>query len=211
MTTYNLMGTPTNVPTVVAPTTTVPASGFGSWFSNFEMPKASPTLGPLLSTFGAINGAIGSYYQAQAMSNNLRFQADMAKINAQISETNAQATLLAGQRAQQNVRLRTAKLKSGQRVAMAANGIDLGSTTAVNVLTSTDLMGEIDAQTVENNAIRAAFGYRTQSVNDRNTALLSNSVADSISPFGSAASSLIGSAGKVADGWYRYSKGYPSA
>lgn len=206
-TSYNLMGSPT----VVAPQTTVSASGSGSWFSDFSMPEVSPAMGPLLSTFGAINGAIGTYYQMQAMQNNLRFQSDMAKINAQISETNAQATLLAGQRAQQNVRLRTAKLKSGQRVAMAANGIDLGSKTAVNVLTSTDLMGEIDAQTVENNAIRAAFGYRTQAVNDQNTARLSSSVADNISPFGSAAGSLIGSAGKVADGWYRYSKGYPSA
>lgn len=206
MTTYNLLGTQTNVPTVVAPTTTVPASGIGSWFSNFKMPEVSPSLGPILSTFGAINGAIGSYYQAQAMSNNLKFQADMANINAQISETNAKAVLLSGQRAQQNVRLRTAKLKSGQRVAMAANGIDLGSTTAVNVLTSTDLMGEIDANTVEANAIRAAFGYRTQSVNDMNTARLSSAVADGISPLGSATGSLLGNAGSVADSWYKYLK-----
>lgn len=182
--------------------------GSSSWFSNFELP---PSVGPIFSTFGAINGAIGSYYQAQAMSNNLKFQADMARINAQISETNAQAVLLSGQRAQQNVRLRTAKLKSSQRVGMAANGIDLGSRTAVNVLTSTDVMGEIDANTVEANAIRAAFGYRTQSVNEMNTAGLASAVADGISPFGSATGSLLGNAGKVADSWYRYSKGYPSA
>lgn len=204
MTTYNLMGSPT----VVASQPTVSGSGIGSWFSNFSLP---PSAGPILSTFGAINGAIGSYYQSQAMSNNLKFQADMARINAQIGETNAQAVLLSGQRAQQNVRLRTAKLKSSQRVAMAANGIDLGSRTAVNVLTSTDVMGEIDANTVEANAIRAAFGYRTQSVNDMNTARLSSAVADGISPLGSATGSLISNAGKVADGWYRYSKGYPSA
>ena len=187
------------------------AGGSSNWFSNFKMPEVSPIVGPLLSTFGAINGAIGTYYQSQAMSNNLKFQADMSRINAQIAETNAQATLLAGQRAQQNVRLRTARLKSSQRVGMAANGIDLGSDTAVNVLTTTDVMGEIDANTVEVNAIRAAFGYRTQGVNDMNTARLTDATAQSISPFGSAAGSLIGSAGKVADGWYRYSKGYPSA
>jgi hypothetical protein len=173
--------------------------------------NASPIVGPMLSTFGAINGAIGSYYQAQAMSNNLKFQADMAKINAGIAESNAQATLLAGQRAQQNVQLRTSRLKAAQKVGMAANGIDLGSRSAVNILTTTDTMGVIDADTVEANAIRAAFGYRTQSVNDMNTSRLSSAVADGISPFGSAAGSLIGNAGKVADGWYRYSKGYPSA
>lgn len=187
------------------------AGGSSSWFGDFKMPEVSPLVGPILSTFGAINGAIGTYYQSQAMSNNLKFQADMSRINAQIAETNAQATLLAGQRAQQNVRLRTAKLKSAQRVSMAANGIDLGSDTAVNVLTTTDVMGEMDANAVEANAIRAAFGYRTQGVNDMNTARLSSATAEGISPFGSAAGSLIGSAGKVADGWYRYSKGYPSA
>lgn len=185
------------------------SGGSSSWFSDFKMPEVNPIVGPLLSTFGAINGAIGTYYQAQAMSNNLKFQADMARINAGIAETNAQATLLAGQRAQQNVRLRTARLKSAQRVGMAANGIDLGSDSAVNVLTTTDVMGEIDANTVEANAVRAAFGYRTQGVNDMNMARLSSAVADNISPFGSGVSSLIGSAGKVADGWYRYAKGYP--
>lgn len=184
------------------------AGSASSWFSNFTM---NPSIGPMLSTFGAINGAIGSYYQAQAMSNNLEFQADMAKINSNISEINAQATLLAGQRAEQNVRLRTAKLKSSQRVSMAANGIDLRSKSATNVLTTTDYMGEIDAQTVEQNAIRAAFGYRTQSVNDMNTARISAATAEGISPFGSASTALLANAGKVADGWYRYSKGYPSA
>jgi len=178
-------------------------SGVSSWFSDF---KINPSTGPILSTFGAITGAIGSYYQAQAMANNLEFQADMAKINANIAETNAQATLLAGQRAQQNVRLRTAHLKSSQRVGMAANGIDLGSKTAVNVLTSTDYMGEIDAQTVEQNAIRAAFGYRTQSVNDQNVARLTSATSESINPYGVAGSALLANAGQVASNWYKYSK-----
>lgn len=200
--TYNLMGTQTSTPSVDV----VGNTGGSSWFSNFSMPTVSPMVGPILSTFGAINGAIGTYYQSQAMVNNLEFQADMAKINARISETNAQAVLLAGQRAQQNARLRTAKLKGQQITSMAANGVDLGSRTATNILTTTDTMGEIDAQTVEANAIRAAFGYRTQSVNDMNTARLSSAVADGINPFTSATGSLIGSAGKVAEGWYMYSK-----
>jgi len=197
--TFSLMGSQTNDQSV-----DVVAKSGGSWFSNFQV---SPAVGPILSTFGAINGAIGSYYQSQAMANNLEFQADMAKINAGIAESNAQAVLLSGQRAQQNVRLRTAKIKAAQRVGMAANGVDLGSRSAINLQTTTDTMGEIDAQTVENNAIRAAFGYRNQSVNDLNTARLANSVADGINPFGSATSSLLGNAGSVASSWYKYAKG----
>jgi hypothetical protein len=48
---------------------------------------------------------------------------------------------------------------------MAARGIDLRSDTALNILTTTDVMGEIDAQTIEANAVRAAWGYRTEGVN----------------------------------------------
>ena len=201
---YSLMGSQTDIVTAPAVDVVANTGGSSGWFSNI---KIDPMMGPMMSTFGAINSAIGTYYQSQAMSNNLKFQADMSKINAGVAESNAQATLLAGQRAQQNVRLRTAKLKAQQKVSMAANGVDLGSRSATNILTTTDTMGEIDALTVESNAIRAAFGYRTQSVNDMNTSRMSSAAADGISPYGSAASSLLGNAGSVASSWYRNSKG----
>lgn len=181
--------------------------GFDNGF-NFDssMMESLSAVSPILSTFGAVNSAIGSYYQAEAQKNNLQFQSEMAKINAQIGEINAQSVILGGQRAQQNSRLRTAHLKSAQRVGMAANGIDLGSKTATNILTSTDYMGEIDANTIELNAIRAAWGYRTQSTNSMATARMNQAAADSINPFGTATGSLLGNSGSVAESWYKYSQ-----
>jgi hypothetical protein len=161
---------------------------------------------PIIMTFGAINSAIGSYYQTQATIQNYKFQSQMANINAQIDETNAQAMLLAGQRAEQNVRLRAARIKSAQRVSMAANGIDLQSATAQNVLNSTDQLSEADALTVQSNALKAAFGYRTQAVSDKNASNIYSAVSNSMSPLGNAAGSLLSSGGSVAESWYKYSQ-----
>lgn len=191
---------------------------------------------------GMFTSAIGSYFSSATNKINLQGQADLAAINgriagslgetnsaiadtnARIAELAAQTELRRGQREEQNSRLKTAHVKSAQRAAMAANGIDLGSDSALNVLTTTDVMGEIDANTLQANAVRSAWGYRVQATNyqteaasaslqgkilatnSANEALVKSAAADSISPFGSAASSLIGNAGSVASSWYKLKK-----
>jgi hypothetical protein len=103
--------------------------------------------------------------QGKSQKLELDLKATVSDINARLAETAAQTTLLTGQRQEQGQRLKTAQLKSTQRNRMAARGIDLRSDTALNILTTTDVMGEIDAQTIEANAVRAAWGYRTEGVN----------------------------------------------
>jgi activator of 2-hydroxyglutaryl-CoA dehydratase len=163
------------------------------------------TAGPLMA-IGAIGSAFGSYYQAKAQRAQLRLQADLSRINARVAESAAQSTLLAGQRQEQGVRMRTAQLKSRQRATMAARGIDLGSDTAVNILTGTDVMGEIDANTVAANAVRAAWGYRTEGTNSQIAASMSEANARGVSPGASAATSLLGNAGSVASTYYSLNK-----
>ena len=155
---------------------------------------------------GMFSSAIGSYYSADLQKSNLKFQADMADINARISEQSAQSALNQGQRQAGQISMRAGQIKSGQRAAMAANGIDLGTGNAAEVQASTDIMKEIDMNTAEANAVRAAWGYRTQAVNTQNEALIKRSAASSISPMGSAATSLLGSATSVAGNWYQMNK-----
>ena len=100
------------------------------------------------------------------------------------------------------VSLNAGRMKSAQRAAMAANGIDLGVGSAAELQASTDIMKEIDMATIEANAMRSAFGYRSQAMNFENEALAKRATAGAISPFGSMASSLLGSAGSVAGSWY---------
>lgn len=156
---------------------------------------------------GAASSAIGAYASAQGQKSLLNTQADMDEINARLAEASARSALMAGQRQEQTIQLNTAQIGGAQRAAMAANGVDLGTGSAAEVQASTKIMGEIDADTAHANAVRAAFGYRTQATNYQNDALMRRASAGSISPLVSATTSLLGSAGTVASSWYMMKRG----
>ena len=155
---------------------------------------------------GAATGAIGSYFSAATQKATLQGQAAVADVNARIAELGAQSALYQGQQQVGQLTLQAGHLKSRQRVALAANGVDLGVGSAAEIQASTDIMKEIDANTLTANAVRSAWGYRTQAVNFQNEALTKRATAGAISPFGSAAGSLLGSAGSVAGSWYSLNK-----
>lgn len=159
-----------------------------------------------LQAFGAGSSAVGSFYSARNAKTALTYQAQIADINAQIADLGARSELLRGQREEQRVRLNTAGLKGRQRASLAASGVDLGSQSAVNILTSTDVMGEIDANTVAANAVRSAWGYQTQAMNQRNEATTKRATASAISPVLAAGTSLLNDAGRVASSWYTLNK-----
>ncbi len=156
---------------------------------------------------GAASSAVGAYYGAKSQKASLELQANLADLNARMSETAAQQTLLTGQREEGKSRIATANLKGTQRASLAANGVDLGVGSANQILTSTDVLGEMDANTIQANAVRFAWGYRTQAVNQQNQALMSRASAGAISPGAAGFTSLLGSAGQVASNWYAYNKG----
>ena len=155
---------------------------------------------------GMATSAIGSYYSAATQKAALAGQAAIADTNARIAELGAQSTLAQGQQQVANLTLKAGQLKGTQRATMAANGIDLGEGNAAEIQASTDIMKETDKNTLEANAVRSAWGYRTQAVNFQNEALMKRAGADSINPFASAAGSLLGSAGSVASSWYSLNK-----
>ena len=155
---------------------------------------------------GMFSSAIGSYFSAQSQKSSLKFQADMADINARMSEQSAQSALFQGQQQVGQITMQAGRIKSAQRAGQAANGIDLGEGSAAEVRASTDIMKEIDANTATANAVRSAWGYRTQAVNSQNDALMKRAQGEAVSPFSSATSSLLGSAGNVASSWYMMNK-----
>ena len=155
---------------------------------------------------GSVSGAVGSYYSAKSQASSLKFQSDIAGINARIAELGAQQELYRGQQQVGALTMKAGQVKSSQRASMAANGIDLGEGNAAEIQASTDIMKEVDKNTIEANAVRSAWGYRTQSTNYQNEALIRSATADSINPFASAATSMLGSAGSVASTWYNYQR-----
>ena len=160
----------------------------------------------LMQAAGAGQSALSAYYGARAEKSRLGFEADMADINARMSERAAETAIAAGRREVQRSRMQTAALKGRQIAAMGANGIALDEGSAVQVLTGTDYIGEVDANTLEANAIAQAWGHKIEAVNIRSQARSARSAAGAISPGRAAVTSLIGSAGSVASSWYSMSK-----
>lgn len=156
--------------------------------------------------FGVGAQSVGAFYNAKGQKTTLNTQAAIDETNAKLADMAEQSARLTGQRQEQSVRLNTAQVKSSQRAAMAANGVDLSSTTPVAVQTSTDVLGEVDANTVAANAMRNAFGYQSQAVSLRNRAIGNRAAAGAISPWMSAAGSLVEGAGKVSESWYKLKK-----
>lgn len=158
-----------------------------------------------LAAAGAATQAIGAWSQAKGQKTQLGLDATLADINARQKEQQARDALMAGERQSQAIMLQTAQTKSSQRAAMAANGVALDSDSAVNLLSSTDYLGQVDLYTNAANAISSAWNIRTDAVNDRNQALMDRAARKSISPAMAAMTSLIGSSGQVADTWSRTS------
>lgn len=154
---------------------------------------------------GAATSAVGAYYGAQGQKAGFEGQAAIQEINARASDEAARGALLMGERASTAQKLRSARLKATQTTTLAANGVDLGEGSPLRTLTDTDALGQLDAITIEANAVRSAWGYKTEATNYRNDALMRGAAAGAISPETAFATSLLGSAGSVASSWYNIS------
>lgn len=155
---------------------------------------------------GAGIATVGSYFSALGQKSTLNTSANLADINSQMSEEEAQQALVAGQRNEQSIDLAGAQMKSSQRASMAANGVDLGVGSALNVQDSTDYLTQAKANVANANAVRTAFGYRTAAVNSGNQALLDRTQAGNVSPFPNAFTTLLTGASSIATSRYQLGK-----
>jgi len=167
----------------------------------------SPSLALGAQGFGGGMSAFGSFFQAKSDQSALRSQARILETNARIAEDTARRTAAAGTVEESRIKLKGAQVKSRQIAELGARGIDIaGSNSALAQLTGTDLITDVDAATLRDNALRAALGQRIQADNYRSQAVASRASADSISPGLALGSSLIQSAGQVAKSWYTMDK-----
>lgn len=153
-----------------------------------------------LAAASTVFSTVGAYRNSQSAKAAYEYQAEVARNNATVNEWKAQDAITRGQTDEANRRMQTAQLKGRQRAAMAARGVDLGEGSALNILTDTDYMGEIDALTIRDNANREAWAFRSAGANDTANAGLLSTRASNESPGREAFTSLISSASKVAAG-----------
>ena len=181
-------------------------SGGLNMSSSINWNKFGDYAGLATQGIGVIGQVASAFYSARSARRNADLQAFMAEMNAKGSERQAQQAFLRRDKEIAALGVKTGRLKSSQRAALAANGLDLSEGNAVEILADTELMKEVDKSQIEQNAIAEAWGYRLQGVQHQNDALLARAQQKGTSPFLSATTTLLNGASQVAQSWYTLKK-----
>ena len=115
-----------------------------------------------MAVAGVVTSAAGTAMQASAASTQGRLERQQAMANRQLSLRAAGDATRRGAVEAGGLRQRGARTVSLQRAAAGASGVDASSGTAVDVMSDTAAMAELDALTAANNAAREAWGYQVQ-------------------------------------------------
>lgn len=112
---------------------------------------------------GWIAGIMQGVGTVNEMTDNARstqLAVEEAKDNKSMALDAAADAVARGNREAALVRLQGSRLAGQQRVAYAASGVDATSGTPVDVMADSRLVSEMDAQQLQNNAAREAWGFR---------------------------------------------------
>jgi hypothetical protein len=140
---------------------------------------------------GASAGMFGAGYSAMSSISAGKYAKQVAEINAQVGEIQAQDALGRGENAVVKHAMGVRTLVGAQRASLSAQGQDVNdpSTSAVDVQADAAYLSKLDQVTIRNNAAREAWGYRVQAQN----AKMQGSIAET-SAFNKATETLIGGA-----------------
>lgn len=152
-------------------------------------------------------GVVSGVQQANAAKAQMNYQADVNKRNAKIAQANADMKRQEGIEESRLQKIRNLQKVGAQQAAMAANGIDVSSGTALDVVEDTAAMGELDALTTRYNAETQAQAYERQAnnlTNQANMDIISGQNAYKAGITGAIGSGFkgLGDTASVASRWY---------
>jgi hypothetical protein len=113
------------------------------------------------SLLGATTEGIGAFKGADALRLQGKFANEQAEFEARMAELQAQDAERRGAQAAQGVQSKARRIIGSQRAALAAQGVDVSSGSAVDVQADTAYQASLDAEQIKGNAWREAFGIRT--------------------------------------------------
>lgn len=151
-------------------------------------------IGSVASAAGTVVGVIGQMNAGRAEAAASTYQANQSRIMAEDA-------LKRGAAEEQAQRRKTAALEGRQRAVLAASNVDLTSGSPLAVLTDTAMLGELDAQTIKNNAEREASQHRAQA----GLFDMKASAAKSAGTLGAIGTAL-GGVSSLAERWYNPSR-----
>lgn len=156
-------------------------------------------VGVAVAVAGAAASAYGAMSAAHAQSQSDKFNAQVANNNAAIAQQNATfASQVGEQNAAADEQKNRAKV-GGILANQAASGVDVNSDSAVDVRSSADELGDLDAMTIRSNAAKQAYGYQVDQTSNQNQSQLDTYAGNSATTAGDigAAGSFLGSVGEA--------------
>lgn len=163
-----------------------------------------PAINAIGNVATTIGNAVTAFNTSRANKVVAQYQAQIQENNARMAELSALSALNQSQWKIASITMRAGKIKSSQKVAMAANGIKVGVGSSRELLATTDLMKRIDVNTEYANGYRAAWGYRTEAIQANMKATALRGTARSQSPFAAGATYF---AAGILDTYKNYAKG----
>ena len=118
------------------------------------------------SVAGAGVGAVGAIQSSEAASSAAKYNAQIAANNATIATQNAQYAGAAGVAQAEQAGLKTRAEVGSSMANEAASGVDVTKGSALDVRSSAQQLGELNAITIRSNAARTAYGYTTAAASD---------------------------------------------
>lgn len=203
------LGLSTAAATAAAGTSAVSAAGVIAGVANTAI-----ALGAIGS---AVTGIATSSIQSKNQQAMYNYQAQVDRNNAKIANQNAANERQSGLEEARLQRMKTVQNIGAQQAAMASNGIDITSGTALDTIEDTATAGELDALMTMYNSERTAINYEQQASNFNNQANLDsiagqnarkagtiNSISyglNSLAGLGDGIGKGLGNIGKVSSKW----------
>lgn len=154
--------------------------------------------------------AFSAYQQSEANNSAQSYNAAVAEANAKTSEYKAQDAQARGEQEAISQNRKTAMLRGEQRAQYAARGLDLGYGSTQAAIDQTDYFGQVDLNTVRDNAARESWANRVEAGNFKAQARQArNSKTDSL--LAGATAGAMAWAGGVSSKWAPAAKTAPIA
>ncbi len=125
----------------------------------------------------AVMSLLGAFNQSKATNENASYQQSVYESNARMAEIQAMDAVKRGDTASKETQARAKRLIGSQRAALAAQGQDLETGSALQIQQDTAEIGAADALTIRNNAWREAWGYQSQAEQYRTQSIFSGMTA----------------------------------
>ena len=116
--------------------------------------------------------ALTSIGKAKDIRDTGGYEASMFRTNAALSRKQAEDAMARGESKSMSTVVHARSMVGAQKAALAAQGVDVSSGSALDVQVNTGKLAELDIMVIRNNAIREAWGFNVQATDYENQALL---------------------------------------